>query len=451
MVKPRVFIVDDEVTVRESLQQMLNRDFLILTADSAKEARKFWQVEQFDLALFDVCLPDASGIDLLQEFRKISPTIPVIMITGTKEVKTAVEAMKLGAYDYLTKPFTFDELKNAIDDALKMKVEKESTTDMTRFLQDNIFFGNIVGRSTKMIDVFRLIAQLMNTQTTVLIQGESGTGKELIARAIHYHGLRRDKQFVPVHIASLSENLLESELFGHEKGAFTGALNSKKGTLEIADGGTLFLDEVGDIPLSVQVKLLRVIQEREFRRVGGTKDIKINVRFIAATNKDLWKLVQRGEFREDLYYRISVVPINVPSLREREEDIPLLVCHFLNKVKVNINSNVQGFTNEAMDLLKKYKWPGNIRELENFIEHILHITGNQWIAPNDIPLSIQRNLDILDCKDTLSGTISVYERRLIEDALTKSEGVVAKAADLLGTTRRILKYKIDKLGISTFK
>jgi two-component system response regulator PilR (NtrC family) len=450
-VKSKILIIDDEATVRESLQQMLNRDFFVFTADCAREAKLIWQKESFDLVLFDILLPDSSGIELLQEFRKSFSDTPVIMITGTREVRTAVSAMKLGAYDYLTKPFSFDELIAAINGAIKLKQEKENVADLCYVGQDNIFFGDMVGRCQKMLDVFKRIAQLMHTSTTVLIQGESGTGKELIARAIHFHGLRREKQFVPVHIASLSENLLESELFGHEKGSFTGAINAKKGTLEMADGGTLFLDEVGDIPLSIQVKLLRVIQEREFRRVGGTKDIKIDVRFIAATNKDLWSLVQNGKFREDLFYRISVVPLNAPSLRERVEDIPLLAYHFLEKLKRNINKNILGITNKAMEMMEKYKWPGNVREMENVIAQSLHIANNQWIDAEDLPASIQKSCFVSENTETLEGTMSGYERKIIEDALVKSEGVVGKAADLLGTTRRVLKYKIDKHGIALSK
>jgi len=451
LVKPKIFIVDDEATVRESLQQMLNRDFFVFTADCAKSAKDIWQKESFDVVLFDILLPDSSGIDLLREFRKNFPNTPVIMITGTKEIRTAVDAMKLGAYDYLTKPFSFNELKIAIEGALQLNAKQDCIADLYKVSQDNIFFGNMVGRSRKMLEVFKRIAQVMHTSTTILVQGESGTGKELIAKAIHYYGLRREKQFVPIHIASLSENLLESELFGHEKGAFTGAVNAKKGTLEIADGGTLFLDEVGEIPLSIQVKLLRVIQEREFRRVGGTKDIKVDVRFIAATNKDLWKLVQNGKFREDLFYRISVVPLDAPSLRERPEDIPLLAYHFLEKLKRNINKNIIGITDKAMEMLEHYKWPGNIRELENVIEQSLHIANKQFIDVIDLPSSIQKNWSIAENIDTLQDTISGYERRIIEDALIKSEGVVGKAADLLGTTRRVLKYKIDKHGIPLSK
>lgn len=448
--KPKIFVVDDEAGVRESLQQMLSRDFFVISADCARKAKGIFKRESFDVVLLDILLPDSSGIALLKEFRKEHPDVPVIMITGMRQVKTAVEAMKLGAHDYLTKPFTMDELNTALTGAIHSKMRENEASRLFKQSQEEVFFGSILGRSPKMLEVFKRIAQVMHTSTTVLIQGESGTGKELIAKAIHYHGVRREKPFIPIHIASLSENLLESELFGHEKGAFTGALNTKKGTLEMADGGTVFLDEIGDISPGIQVKLLRFLQEREFRRVGGTKDIKIDVRIITATNKDLWHLVERGEFREDLYYRVSVVPIYVPGLRERLEDIPVLVYHLISKFKKDINTKVKGFTKDSMELLKKYNWPGNVRELENLIEQLLLTVNNQWILPEDIPIYIHRN-NMAYQKYTLEGTISEHERRIIEETLEKTNGVIVKAAEMLGTTRRVLKYKIDKLGIPLYR
>lgn len=445
-VNPKILIVDDEESVRESLQQMLSRDFFVFTADSAKKAKEVWQKESLDIVLLDILLPDCSGISILEELRKDFSELPVIMITGTRHVKTAVCAMKLGAYDYITKPFSVKELNDAISGALKSKTEKDNTVELCKRAREEVFFENIIGRSQKMLEVYKRVAQVMHNSATVLIQGESGTGKELIARAIHFHGTRRQKPFVPIHIASLSESLLESELFGHEKGAFTGAIQAKKGMLEEANGGTLFLDEVGEIPLSIQVKLLRVIQEREFRRVGGTKDVKIDVRLVTATNKNLLQLVEKGAFREDLYYRISVVPINVPSLRERVEDIPILAYHFLDKLRKKSDTKVQGFEKDTLELLKKCGWPGNIRELENLVEHLIHTIDHQWVLPADISAYINKEIEI---SETLEGTLSIYERKIIGDALTKSKGVVSKAADILGTTRRVLKYKIDKLKINS--
>lgn len=449
--KPKIFIVDDELAVRESLQQLLSRDFFITVADCAKKARSIWRKELFDIVLLDILLPDCSGISLLREFKQDHPDVPVIMITGTRQVKTAVSAMKLGAYDYLTKPFDINELNSAISGALKSREQEVDSVKLFNKAREEVFFGEMIGRSPRMLEAFKRIAQVMNTSTTVLIQGESGTGKELVARAIHFHGIRREKAFIPIHIASLSPNLLESELFGHEKGAFTGAIQTKKGTLEIADGGTVLLDEIGTIPLDVQVKLLRVLQEREFRRVGGTKNIKVNVRFIAATNKDLWELVEKGAFREDLYYRISVVPINVPSLMERADDIPVLAYHFLERFKKNINTPVKGFKKDTMELFKNYRWSGNVRELENLIELLLLTVDHQWISLEDIPIYVHKNELFISQKDTLGATVSIYERRIIEEALRKSKGVVAGAARFLGTTRRVLKYKMDKLNITFYE
>lgn len=446
--KPKILIVDDEASVRESLQQLLSRDFFVSNAGSAKKAKDILQKESFDIILLDILLPDRSGVLLLKELKKDYPNLPVIMITGIHEVKTAVDAMKFGAYDYLTKPFSINELNSAITSALQPNIQELEAVRLFKKAKEDIFFGGIVGRSTKMLEVFKRIAQVMHTSSNVLILGESGTGKELIARAIHYYGIRREKPFIPIHIASLAENLLESELFGHERGAFTGAINTKKGTLEMANGGTIFLDEIGDIPPNIQVKLLRVLQDREFRRVGGTKDIKIDVRFITATNKDLWQLVEKEAFREDLYYRISVVPINVPVLRERIEDIPVLVYYFIEKLKKSITSVVKGFTNDAMELLKKYSWPGNVRELENVVEQLLLTINHQWISTDDLPIYIHRDRFTKTQKDTLEGAISFHERRIIEEALLKTQGVISKAADMLGTTKRILKYKIDKLRIT---
>ena len=447
--KPRLFIVDDEKSVRESLRQLLSRDFFITTADCAGKARALCKKESFDIILLDILLPDCSGITLLEEFKKANSAVPVIMITGTRQVKTAVFAMKLGAYDYITKPFDLNELFTAIGGALKIKQQEDNTVLLSRKVKEEIFFGEIIGRSPRMLNVYKRIAQVMNTGTTVLIQGESGTGKELIARAIHYHGIRRQRPFVPVHIASLSPHLIESELFGHQRGAFTGAVEMKKGPFETAGGGTVFLDEISDIPLAMQVKLLRVIQEREIRRVGGTGRIKVDVRFIGATNRDLVQLIKKGQFREDLYYRISVVPINVPVLRERKGDIQLLAHHFIEKISKNrdMPARIKGFTKESMELLQRYYWPGNVRELENMVEQIMIMAGHQWVLPEDLPLYIHRNERYLLETNTLEETMFSYERRMIEDALGKSGGVITRAATILGTTRRVLKYKIDKLKI----
>ena len=448
--KKKILIVDDEIGVRESLQQLLGRDFFISTADSVKKAREIWHNDVFDLVLLDVILQDSSGIAILKEFKNENPKIPVIMITGTRHVRTAVNAMKLGAFDYLNKPFTKEELLSTVTNAIQLKEQEDNLMTFFDKKQKEIFFGNIIGKSPPMLEIFKRVAQVMNSSSTVLIEGESGTGKELVAKAIHYHGIRRKYPFIPVHIASLPDTLLESELFGHEKGSFTGASNMKRGIFEEANKGTLFLDEISDIPMPVQVKLLRVLQEREVRRVGSTKSIKIDIRLIAATNSNLWQLVEKGLFREDLFYRISVVPICMPGLRERVEDIPTLVHHFLGIYGKKSNTKVKGFTKEALELLKDYSWPGNVRELEHLIEQLLITVDNKWVLPEDMPLHICNNNTKFQ-NDTLNETVSEYERRIIEDALVKANGTIVKAADSLGTTRRVLRYKIDKLGIAVTK
>ena len=450
--KPKILILDDEASVRESLQQLLSRDFVVATADSADCASRLWLEEKFDLLLLDILLQENSGLSILKDAKKLYPDLPVIMITGTKEIKTAVEAMKAGAYDYLTKPFNVEELRSSINGALKPKIKYNGDKSANTAPSEEVFFGTMVGRSPVIMDVFKRITQVMNTHATVLIQGESGTGKELVARAIHYNGMRKERPFIPVHIASLSGSLIESELFGHEKGAFTGAIQAKKGTIEIADGGTLFLDEIGDIPIPIQVKLLRVLQEREVRRVGSIKDKKVDVRFIAATNKDIGKMVENGVFREDLYYRISVVPIKIPSLRERIEDIPALVNHFVEKFRKNKGpSAVKGFDRETIEVLKNYYWPGNVRELENLVERLIFTCDVPYILPDNLPRYILTNEMICREPDSLEETISAHERKIIEEALLRNDWVVAKAANSLGTTRRILRYKMDKLGISNTK
>jgi len=441
--KPKILIVDDEFSVRKSLQESLSKDFFVTVSSCGKDAEALWQKDVFDIILLDIILPDSNGINLLKKIKRDFPETNVIMITAARQIKTAVNAMKLGAFDYISKPFDQQELRAVIDKSLQIQNRQYEAVKLLKRAQDEMLFGAIVGRSRKMIDVFKKIAQVMYTGSTVLIQGETGTGKELVARAIHFQGIRREHPFIPVHIGSLSSTLLESELFGYEKGAFTGAVSKKQGQIEIADKGTLFLDEIADIPLSAQVKLLRVLQEREFMRIGGTRDIKVDVRFIAATNEDLYGLVKKGKFREDLYYRINVVPIILPPLRERSEDIPLLLYHFIDKVKKKISVKVKGFKSEVVELLKRYNWPGNVREMENLIEHLALTTDGLWIGLEDLPAYIQKPEGSL-----LENNISSYERKIIEDALTKTNWVISDAAMLLGITRRVLRYRMDKLGIN---
>lgn len=450
----RVLIVDDEIGARESLKMILKGDYQILLAKNAEEA--FQQIEAHlpDLILLDILLPDMDGLRVLERIRKKFPEQIVIMITATKTVKTAVEAMKLGAYDYITKPFDVDELRLTVHRALSTKALKEENQRLWIEVERNFGFENIVGKSKVMKEVFKMVKQVADTRATILIMGESGTGKELIARAIHYHSPRKNHPFIPINCAAIPETLIESELFGHEKGAFTHAIERKLGRVEAAHEGTLFLDEIGELSLSTQAKILRFLEEREFHRVGGSKTIKVDVRLITATNKDLPQLVRKGQFREDLYYRINVVPIVLPPLRERKEDIPLLVQHFIKRFGEENRKEVKGISKEALELLMSYDWPGNVRELENLIERVLTLTHHEIIQAEELPLLLTHQSKTNGLKESvLSGKLSFskaeeeFEREIILDALRRANYIQTHAANLLGISRRILKYKMDKLGI----
>ncbi len=449
-----VLVVDDEVGARESLKMILKGQYQVFLAKNAEEA--FRQIDLLvpDVILLDIILPDMDGLRVLEKLKKSLPDQIVIMITATKTVKTAVEAMKLGAYDYITKPFDVDELRLIISRALSTKALKEENQRLWIEVDRNFGFDSIVGKSKVMKDIFKVVKQVADTRSTVLIMGESGTGKELISRAIHYHSPRKNHPFVTINCAAIPETLIESELFGHEKGAFTNAIEKKLGRVEAAHEGTLFLDEIGELSLMTQAKILRFLEEKEFNRVGGSKTIKVDVRLITATNKDLPQLVKKGQFREDLYYRINVVPIVLPPLRERREDIPLLVNHFTKKFSEENQKQLKGVSKEALELLMSYEWPGNVRELENLIERVIALTPNEYIQPNELPSPIISHSRANGLKESvLSGQISFsraeeeFEKEIILDALRKANFIQSHAADILGISRRILKYKMDKLGI----
>jgi len=349
--KKSILVVDDEIGTRESLKMILKTDYQVFLAKDAEETFQQLETQPFDLILLDIILPDMDGLRVLEKIKQKDPEQMVIMITATKTIKTVVEAMKLGAYDYVTKPFDVDELRLIISRALSTQALKEENQRLWREIDRSFGFDNIIGKSKVMRDIFKIVHQVANTRSTVLIMGESGTGKELIARAIHYHSPRKNHPFVTINCAAIPDTLIESELFGHEKGAFTNAIERKLGRFEIAHQGTLFLDEIGELSLMTQAKILRFLEEKEFNRVGGSKTIKVDVRLIAATNKDLPQQVKRGEFREDLFFRINVVPILLPPLRERKEDIPLLIEHFIKKFNSENQKNVKGITPEALQAL----------------------------------------------------------------------------------------------------
>lgn len=454
-VKKSILVVDDEIGTRESLKMILKTDYQVFLAKNAEETFQQLETHPFDLILLDIILPDMDGLRVLEKIKQRDPEQMVIMITATKTVKTAVEAMKLGAYDYITKPFDVDELRLIISRALSTQALKEENQRLWMEIDRSFGFDNIIGKSKVMKDIFKIVRQVANTRSTVLIMGESGTGKELIARAIHYHSPRKNHPFVTINCAAIPDTLIESELFGHEKGAFTNAIERKLGRFEIAHQGTLFLDEIGELSLMTQAKILRFLEEKEFNRVGGSKTIKVDVRLIAATNKDLPQQVKKGEFREDLFYRINVVPILLPPLRERKEDIPLLIDHFIKKFNSENQKNVKGVTPEALEAMINYDWPGNVRELENLIERVVALTQNEYIHPEELPIpftSISRTNGLKE--SVLSGRLSFtkaeeeFEREIILDALRRTKFVQSHAAELLGISRRILKYKMDKLGIT---
>jgi len=453
--RKRVLLIDDEPRVRASLKMVLEPLYDIAQASDGPEGLDLFKKEDPDLVLLDIVLPGTDGLAVLQMLRTERKSTPVIMLTGTKSVKTAVDAMKLGAADYLSKPFDVDELRIVIDRVLNSSELEQEVTQLRAQVAKRYAFHNLIGKSQGMQEIYSKIEQVADSRTTVLITGESGTGKELVAKALHYNSSRRERPFVALNCAALPETLIESELFGHEKGSFTDATARRVGQFELANTGTLFLDEIGDLSPVTQAKLLRVIQEREFTRIGGVQPIKVDVRIVAATNKNLDELVRKGQFREDLYYRINVISLYLPPLRERGEDIPLIANHFLEKRLEEAQRPPIEFGKEALELLTRYPWPGNVRELENFIEQAFiwsqHATE---ITPEHLPTSIKstsRSPSLRD--DTLAGRMSLekavmeFEREIILDALKRTNYVQTHAANLLGISRRMLKYRMDTLGI----
>jgi two-component system response regulator AtoC len=453
--KKRILLIDDEARVRTSLKMVLEPSYDILQAADAQEGLDTFRKEGPDLVLLDVILPGSDGLAILETLRAESKMVPVIMLTGTKSVKTAVAAIRLGAEDYLSKPFDVDELRHVIERALKSLELKREVKQLRSQVVQRYAFHNLIGKSPGMQEIYAKIEQVSDSRTTVLVTGESGTGKELVAKALHYNSSRRDRPCIALNCAALPETLIESELFGHEKGSFTDATARRMGQFELAHTGTLFLDEIGDLSPVTQAKLLRVLQEREFTRIGGTQSIKVDVRIVAATNKNLDELVRKGQFREDLYYRINVIALYLPPLRDRGEDIALLAKHFLAKrVEEEKRPRIE-FSKDALETLARYPWPGNVRELENIVEQAF-IWSQQaaQITPEHLPSILKgdiRSASLHD--DTIAGRLSLekavmeFEREIILDALKRSSYVQTHAASLLGITRRMLKYRMDTLGI----
>jgi two-component system, NtrC family, response regulator PilR len=453
MAKARILVVDDEKSMRDLLSITLEKEgYDVLTAPGGELAIETLHRETVDAVITDLRMPKVDGLQVLRAAKEVSPDTAVIMITAVASTETAVEAMKLGAYDYITKPFKLDEVNLIVRNALERKRLRDENLYLRKQLETQHRFENIIGKSSRIAEVFDTIRKISDSPSTAMVTGESGTGKELVARAIHFNSFRRDKPFVSVNCGAIPEGLMESELFGHVRGAFTGAIANKVGLFSAAEGGTLFLDEITEIPALLQVKLLRAIQLREIRRVGDTKDIKTDVRLIAASNRDLEEAVQEGILREDLFYRLNVIPIQLPPLRERREDIPLLVAHFLQKFSKELGKDVRGVTPEAMTVLERYRWPGNIRELENVLERAIVLGAGDMLNVEALPESVRRErpvkgLDSVDLPDDgldLEATLDAIESRYLQRALDRTGGVQTKAAELLKMTFRQFRYKLQK-------
>jgi DNA-binding NtrC family response regulator len=447
-VNSRILVVEDEQKLRRVIElQLQSSGFEVDKAGSAEEALRL--ADRADLILTDLRLPGMDGLELLALLRRQNSRTPVIVMTAFGTVESAVQAMKEGAFDFLPKPFSLDHLTAVIQKALEVRALRDENIKLKEELGHRYEFANIVGRSGAMQEIFATVTRVAPTRATVLLAGESGVGKDLIARAIHFHSPRRDRPFVKINCTAIPENLMESELFGYEKGAFTGAVASKPGKFEQADGGTAFLDEIGDVPGTVQVKLLRILQERELERLGSNKTRQIDVRIVAATNQDLRAALEQGTFREDLYYRLNVVPINIPPLRERKEDIAFLAEHFVKKLAADSGSQVEAITDAAIRRLLEYHWPGNVRELENVIERSLVLCGGTRLDAADIKLDTAARP-----RPAASGfalpeglTLDQFEQALIRDALQRAEGNKSQAARLLGLTRNALRYRLSQMGM----
>ncbi len=445
----RILVVDDEPAQRELVAGFLRKQgFDVVEADGGRAALTRFQQEPFDLVLTDQRMEHLSGLDLLRAVRAMTPEAGVIVMTAYGTIETAVAAIQAGASDYLTKPLNLDTLLHRIHAVRERQRLVTENRELREALAERHRVEGVIGESGAMQEVLSMVRRAAASDATVLVRGESGTGKELIARALHHASPRAVGPLVKVNCAALPESLLESELFGHEKGAFTGAVATRKGRFELADGGTLFLDEIGDLPLHLQVKLLRVLQEREFERVGSSRPIAVNVRLVAATHRPLETLVREGRFRDDLYYRINVVTITLPPLRERREDLPLLIEHFLRTFAARNGKTIRGLTRDARETLLRYDYPGNVRELENLIERAVVLTRDDAISLADIPLTLHEPAAEPAAPVTLTAAVEGLERRMIRDALDRAGGVQTRAADLLGVSERVLRYKLRKYGLA---
>ncbi len=453
-----ILLIEDEADVRSSIKAQLEGEgHQVVETESGNEALSLLESSQFDIVLTDVMLPDTNGIELVQRLNQLSHHPVTIVMTGYGSVEMAVQAIKAGAFDFLSKPFSIDVLSATVASALRVKSLRDENVELKKTVKGQFSFGKLISTSQVMKDVFRLVECVADTDSTVLILGESGTGKELIAQTIHFNSSRRRGSLIPVNCGAIPEALLESELFGHEKGAFTGAVASRVGRFELASGGTIFLDEIGDLSPPLQVKILRVLQERTFERVGGTRTYKSDARVIAATNQDLESLVAAKQFREDLFYRLNVVPVLVPPLRQRIEDIPLLLQHFIKMFNDRRQAELTGVSDEALDVLCEYPWPGNVRELGNIVERIAILKRRGMIEPQDLPEKIRRlpseHLPTMPAAIPVGGmdlsrAVEEFENRLILEALERTNWVKSKAARLLQINRTTLIEKLKKKSLA---
>jgi len=452
---PDILIIDDEPLMRISISDALKVEgYNVMSAETGGEGLKSIKNNSYDVVITDLRLPEVDGVQILKSCKQISPRTKVLMITAYGSVDTAVEAMKIGAYDYITKPFSMDEFILTVKRLIALRDLEDENIYLKEKIEERYEFSGIIGKSDKMKDIFEKIEIIAPTDTTVLITGESGTGKELVANAIHYNSPRKNEAFIKVSCAALPETLLEAELFGHERGAFTGALKQKKGRFELAHKGTLFLDEIGEINQTVQVKLLRVLQGREFERLGGTSTINVDVRIIGATQRDLKKEVQKGSFREDLYYRLNVVPVHLPALRDRKEDILLLMEHFLNMYSKHMNKPMRGISIEAREFILKYNYPGNIRELENAVKRALTLSRDKEIQPWDLPEDMcticregSKMDERLSYSEPLPTAMSLFEKQYVSKVLEETKGNKTLASKLLGISRKTLWEKCKLYGL----
>lgn len=456
--KSRILVVDDEESIREFLEIMLKKEgYEVTVAEDGLKAKEILGKKSFDMVISDMQMPNMTGIELLKHVKESYPDLVFMMITAFGTTETAVDAMKMGAYDYVTKPFKIDEVRMNIANALRSKNLETEVRVLKKELVKEYSFQNMIGNSAPMHAIFDLVKRVSQAPTNVLITGESGTGKEVVAKAIHYNGPLKDRPFVTINCGAIPENLMESEMFGHKKGSFTGAITDKSGLFEVADGGTLFLDEVGELPVSIQVKLLRAIQERVIRRVGAVDDIKIEVRIIAATNRNLEDMVAKGTFRQDLFYRLNVIGIRTPALRERPDDIPLLANFFLRKYNDKLNKSISTISTEAMEILKKYNYPGNVRELENMIERTVALEAGSTILPESLPpmvntssgrkMASSNEIEIGDEGLDLDKVIGQIEKELLVKAIHSAGGIKKKAAKLLHISFRSMRYRIEKYNL----